>query len=281
MAWLTIHFRSKTLGRPETIEALIPQGHGNYKVLYLLHGLGGNHSTWMKKSRLEDYAEHKNIAIIMPSGYNKCYVNNVNGKNYGDYIAKELPELCERWFSISKKAEDRYIAGNSMGGYGAIHAALTHPGVYAGAYSYSGFLDMKESFSNPNIFSTRPVFGEKENFDKMQFDLFEIIGQLSTKKADEMGVFQEKSLKNGENKPFTHKKTGKTLNFVDNFTKYTITCGESDPMITMSRQMIDALKNNNYNVDSYIVNGAHDWDFWDTCIAKTIQEITDGGAVWQ
>ena len=41
MAWLTVNFKSKALGMPVVMDALIPQGHGNYKSLYLLHGAGG------------------------------------------------------------------------------------------------------------------------------------------------------------------------------------------------------------------------------------------------
>ena len=63
MAWINIDFKSETLNMPVMLDILIPQGHGGYKTLYLLHGAGGDHSSWLINSRVADYAEHKNIAI--------------------------------------------------------------------------------------------------------------------------------------------------------------------------------------------------------------------------
>ena len=81
MAWISINFESKALGMPVMTNVLMPQGRGGYKTLYLLHGAGGDYASWLLKSRVADYAEGKNIAVVMPSGNNKCYVNNRYGKD--------------------------------------------------------------------------------------------------------------------------------------------------------------------------------------------------------
>ena len=44
MALININYESKTLGMPVMINAIIPQGRGNYKTLYLLHGMGGDYT---------------------------------------------------------------------------------------------------------------------------------------------------------------------------------------------------------------------------------------------
>ena len=75
MAWISINFESKALGMPVMTNVLMPQGRGGYKTLYLLHGAGGDYASWLLKSRVADYAEGNNIAVVMPSGNNKCYVN--------------------------------------------------------------------------------------------------------------------------------------------------------------------------------------------------------------
>ena len=85
----------------------------------------------------------------MPSGNNRFYVNNVNGKDYFSFIADELINNCETWFNISRNPEDRYIAGMSMGGYGAFYAALKRPKQYNTAFSYSGLLNLIERYDNP------------------------------------------------------------------------------------------------------------------------------------
>ena len=54
MALININYESKILGMPVMINAIIPQGRGNYKTLYLLHGMGGDYTTWITKSRVAD-----------------------------------------------------------------------------------------------------------------------------------------------------------------------------------------------------------------------------------
>ena len=74
MAWLSMNFKSDALNMPVMVDILMPQGHGNYRTLYLLHGAGGDHASWITKSQIADYVEGKDIAVIMPSGNNKCYI---------------------------------------------------------------------------------------------------------------------------------------------------------------------------------------------------------------
>ena len=65
MAWISINFESKALGMPVMTNVLMPQGRGGYKTLYLLHGAGGDYASWLLKSRVADYAEGKNIAVVI------------------------------------------------------------------------------------------------------------------------------------------------------------------------------------------------------------------------
>ena len=146
MALININYESKTLGMPVMINAIIPQGRGSYKTLYLLHGMGGDYTTWITKSRVADYVDNTDIAVIMISGDNKCYVDNVHGRKYFTFLTEELIETCTNWFGLSCDRKDRYIAGMSMGGYGAVHAALIKPDVYGKVFSYSGLLDIEKRF---------------------------------------------------------------------------------------------------------------------------------------
>ena len=57
----------------------------------------------------------------MPSGDNKFYIDNPDsGEMYGSFIGKELIEFTRKTFPLSQKREDTFIAGLSMGGYGAL-----------------------------------------------------------------------------------------------------------------------------------------------------------------
>lgn len=255
MAWLTINFNSEALHMPVMLDALIPQGHGNYKTLYLLHGAGGDHTTWLSKSRIADYVEGKNIAVIMPSGNNRCYVNNRHGKNYYNFISEELVQKCETWFSLDTSPGSRYIAGMSMGGYGAFYAALEKCGQYAAAFSYSGLLDILERYDKPQGIDLFPVFGTREDLLDGGFDLFQKVAQCEKK--------------------------------VENRTQFFIACGQEDLRIEMSRQLYDKMKRAGYKVSYFEKPGAHNWDYWDTCIRKTIEWIAaeahaaEGRKTWQ
>ena len=100
MALININYESKTLGMPVMINAIIPQGRGSYKTLYLLHGMGGDYTTWITKSRVADYVDNTDIAVIMISGDNKC-----TSKKSACRIGKKCRhrfQLCF-FFSASKK----------------------------------------------------------------------------------------------------------------------------------------------------------------------------------
>lgn len=116
-----------------------------YPVLYLLHGMGNNHSTWGGYSNVEMYAEERNLAVVMISGENKSYINSSDGDRYFDFIEDELPDFICGMFPVSSKREDTYIAGLSMGGYGALVHGLSHPEKYAAVGAFSAPIDMMTS----------------------------------------------------------------------------------------------------------------------------------------
>ena len=109
----------------------------DYPVLYLLHGFGNNHATWSGYSNVELYAEEQNLAVVMISGENKFYANH-RGDPFYDFIENELPEFVTANFPVSKKVKDTFIAGLSMGGYGALIHGLGNPEKYAAVGSFSG-----------------------------------------------------------------------------------------------------------------------------------------------
>lgn len=96
-------------------------------MLYLLHGLSDNHSCWLRRTAVDRYAEEYGIAVVMPEVQRSFYCDMAHGPAYFTYIADELPQICQRLFRLSDKREDTFIAGNSMGGYGALKAALSRP----------------------------------------------------------------------------------------------------------------------------------------------------------
>ena len=110
------------------------------KVLYLLHGLSDDASAWQRYTSIETVASAYGLMVVMPSVGRSFYLDQPNGQKYFTYLTEELPHYLTDVFGVKPGREDTFIAGNSMGGYGAIKAALLHPELYAAAASLSGAL---------------------------------------------------------------------------------------------------------------------------------------------
>ena len=136
MALIQVNFMSKSLMRMVPIQVILPvdkffgeEGteaeEKPFKTLYLLHGIFGNYTDWVSGTRIQRWADEKNLAVVMPSGDNAFYVDQPASANmYGEFIGKELVEITRKMFPLSRKREDTFIGGLSMGGYGAIHNGL-------------------------------------------------------------------------------------------------------------------------------------------------------------
>ena len=150
---------------PEHSNDVDPLYEDEPKVLYLLHGLGGNEDEWTRFSKIEYYAKKYNFIIIMPRVDRSFYSNTTYKMNYFDYIADELPEIAAKWFNINTERDNTFISGESMGGYGAVKIGLSRPEKYAGIASLSGVLDY-ESFVSLIRNKEWPDMA-KEEFDVM------------------------------------------------------------------------------------------------------------------
>ena len=77
----------------------------------------------------------------MPEVQRSFYTTGKVGIDYFHYVADELPAICGKWFHLDQRRENTFIAGESMGGYGAVKIALNRPGRYEAVASLSGVLD--------------------------------------------------------------------------------------------------------------------------------------------
>lgn len=171
MAHITINFRSNALNMPVMLDVLLPENCKGCKTLYLLHGIGGDRESWLLRSRVADYVEGKSIAVVMPSGNNKFFVNNINGKAYQNFVAEELIAQIEKWFPVSRKADDRYIAGADMGGFGALSAAVEKAETYHTAVSYHGLFYMQALCESLDTRIIQTVFGDKQQSETALLEL--------------------------------------------------------------------------------------------------------------
>jgi len=188
MAYFDVRFFADTLGVSTSMQVLLPQdagssqigqteggGEGPFPVLYLLHGWSDDDSIWMRRTSIERYAMERGLAVVMPRGELSYYQNMASGMAFYDFIAEEVPRLCENWFPIRKDRAGTFAAGLSMGGYGAFLLGLSRPDRYGAVASLSGALDvadLKNRFDEEGrrakmaaIFGTEGEFFDAENRD--------------------------------------------------------------------------------------------------------------------
>lgn len=130
MALNQLHFYSEALGRYSTVNLILPlprRLHGEIKplpTLYLLHGMGDDCTAWLRRTGVEEYALRAGLAVVMPDGGLSCWENMVHGGAYRSFILDELPRLLCACMPLSNRREERFIAGCSMGGFGALKLGL-------------------------------------------------------------------------------------------------------------------------------------------------------------
>lgn len=205
MALLTCEFFSDALELSVTMRVILPQPtktHAHHypgeamqpphPTLYLLHGLGDNSAAWTRQTSLERYVWKKNLAVVMPEVHRSFYADMVRGNKYWTFVSEELPRVCRRFFPLSDKREDNFVAGLSMGGYGAFKLALTHPERFCAAASLSGALDRtrRMDVSDKMTEEFRNVFGDLSAYPGSGNDLLHLASELARSKKNRPALFQ-------------------------------------------------------------------------------------------
>jgi len=119
----------------------------HYPVLYFLHGLGDNEKTLFNSggwTLLDDLRqEHKlgEFLIVAPEGRRSFYINSADSSvRYSDFFLQEFIPLIEKKYRIAKGRSNRAISGISMGGYGALRFAFSHPEMFSAVSAQSAAL---------------------------------------------------------------------------------------------------------------------------------------------
>lgn len=254
-------FHSSTLAKRTNVDVLIPSdvdswltnGNENFsrptKTLYLLHGYSDCGKDWLFKTDIMQLAEKYNLAIVLPNGDNSFYLDRPGtGFAYCQFIGEELPDFIERTFGLSRKKEDVFIGGASMGGFGAAHTALMYPEQYSKALLFSPAMvvndldQLKEGEVNDGIANYayyKAVFGNLDNI----------------KNSDASPEYLVKQLK----------QAGKEL------VPFYLTVGKGDFLIKKTHELRDFLKAEAYPFLYQEEDGNHDWYYWNRHLEEAIR----------
>lgn len=122
-----------------------------HQVLWLLHGMSDDHTMWLRRTSIERYADAAGLAVVMPAVALSWYQDMAAGPAYRTFMSEELPQIARSFFPLSEHRKDNFIAGLSMGGYGAFQLALSHPDRFAAAASLSGALDIASNVHSRDL----------------------------------------------------------------------------------------------------------------------------------
>lgn len=248
MAVLTLDFHSQALKMNTNIAMLLPDASkraarkfSDYRILYLLHGLSDDYTSWLRHTRVEDYATSYQTVVIMPSGGRSMYCDNVLGQNYLTYLTHELPEYIQWITAISMVRKNTYIAGNSMGGYGAARAALSHPQSYRGFASFSGLLDFAPFLTMITSELENDFMFMRDVIDHPETSVLNPINLLTAPSENEVEMY--------------------------------LSCGTTDSLLGCTqnfKQKADAL---GLSATCVLEPGCHDWGFWDQQLEKYLRSL--------
>jgi S-formylglutathione hydrolase FrmB len=156
----------------------------SFPVLYLLHGLSDDHTIWQRRTSIERYVSSLGIAVVMPNVSRSFYTDMVHGYPYWTFVSQELPEVVRGFFPISAKRDDNFVAGLSMGGYGAFKLALRCPEQFSYAASLSGALDIVGYAARTGVdreAEFHNIFGDPTAVQGSDNDLFTLANHLKAK----------------------------------------------------------------------------------------------------
>ncbi len=122
----------------------LPASVGNQVkgVITLLHGYSNGGADWMMMTSAPRYAADNGYILVAPSFGNSFYLDMAFGEQWYTLLTEGLPAELDKIFRLPREREKNYIAGLSMGGYGAMRVGLSHPERYTAIGSFSGCLDL-------------------------------------------------------------------------------------------------------------------------------------------
>lgn len=224
-----------------------------FPTLYLLHGSYGDCMDWCLRTGIERYAQEKGVAVVMPSGENSSYVNMAHGEAYLEYIGRELPEFTRKIFPLSRKREETWLAGLSMGGYGAFRVGLEFPETFGRLAALSGALDMQALQNSGEAHATRMPASYK---NAVFADFHKVTGT-----RDDLAVLLAEQLAAGRPVPPLY-----------------MTCGTEDFILPTNEAFYSKAVELGVSPVFEKHPGVHNWDYWDGHIKDVLNWLTSGEA---
>lgn len=249
MALIQCHFFSEVLGLSTSMTVILPQetrgqigmqgisGRDRHPTLWLLHGMSDDDTIWLRRTSIERYVSSLGLAVVMPQVHRSNYTDMVHGNRYWTFLSEELPRIARSFFPLSDAREDNFVAGLSMGGYGAFKWALRRPNEFAAAASLSGALDRRDDPAKRGH-DSRLAFGDGE-IAGTENDLFWLLGECETAGTPKPKLYQ--------------------------------CCGTEDFLYDGNVRFREAAQQTSFDYTYDEGPGSHEWSYWDAKIQDVLE----------
>jgi enterochelin esterase-like enzyme len=156
----TIHqhwYDSRAVGALRSVWVYTPPGYedstDSYPVLYLLHGSGGDETSWVNNGMANVILDNqiaagaaKPMIVVMPFGHTNPsaragVVPSFSGRDMAAFsrdLINEILPMVERTYRVTRKPDARAIAGLSMGGNQARLLGLGRLDLFHSVATFSG-----------------------------------------------------------------------------------------------------------------------------------------------
>lgn len=253
MSTIHVNFRTPSLVMPGEFWMHLPEKtmpalpflppNPNYdrptRTLILLHGFSSDAQEWLFSSPAAQLSFQYNLAVVIPTGGMNFYLDlPATGQKYQSFIGEDLVNYLRDTFGLAMDREDTFIGGLSMGGFGALHTALTYPDRFSKVMALSSALiidelkDMRPGMANPvaNYEYYAHTFGDLKTAHERDCS---------------PAVLYQKRKAEGAPLPQIY-----------------MACGTEDFLLAPNRKLRDFLQSEGADLRYEEGPGMHDWAFW-------------------
>lgn len=258
---------SKILGQEIKYSVILPEDYYSskkaYPVVYLLHGLGDNESSWLEYGRVSQYVDaavkRKEIIpmiYVMPQGFTNYYVNDYAGKfPYQDMFIKELVPYIDGHYRTVADKEHRATLGYSMGGFGALILPLKNPEVFTISVPLSISVRTDEQYKTE----------EASGWDGQWGRLFGAVGETGDARLTD--YYKQHS-------PF-HIFKQSDLSALKDLKLY-ISNGDDEETLARSNEELHVLlRERSFAHQFRVRNGGHEFSYWRNALPDGLNFISD------
>ena len=247
------NYSSEILRTSPNIQFIFPEKEPR-RVVYLLHGLHGDQSTWIDRTMLPVYAAEYDAVFVIPEGGRSFYTNQRFGRRYFDFITEELPLICKKYFSLAPGREDTAMMGCSMGAYGSLRVSLTFPE----RYGFCGAISPACLYFEGLLAGLRK---EYEAYIKTSAEAEEIYKDLCAIYGTGLEYNPEYDV------------IKLARNFPDSkiAPKIHLTCGTEDNLREENFRFSEEMKTKPFDFTYEEWSGGHDWYFFNEALKKTLK----------